>query len=72
MASRAIPLCGLQLCKLLFPSAAITAAQTTTATPAQAPVESGAPIAELAIGSSTDFFLIPGSDFDRPGACAKD
>jgi hypothetical protein len=57
MASRAI-LPGLQLCALLLLSTAGAAAQSTTSTPQQAAADSG---------TSTDFFLMPGSDFDRPG-----
>jgi hypothetical protein len=58
MAARAVLRFGLQLCALflLFPLS--TAAQTTTSTPAQPAADSG---------TSTDFFVMPGSDFDRPG-----
>jgi hypothetical protein len=58
MASRAIPRFGLHLCTFLLLSTINLTAQTTTSTPAQPPAD---------IGTSTDFFLMPGSDFDRPG-----
>jgi hypothetical protein len=57
MASRAI-LHGLQLCALLLLSTSGAAAQSTTSTAQQAEADSG---------TSTDFFVMPGSDFDRPG-----
>ncbi len=60
MASRAVLCCGLRLCSILLFLTIGTAAQTTTSTqpPAQPPADAG---------TSTDFFLMPGSDFDRPG-----
>ncbi len=67
MASHAIPRCGLQLSTLLLLSTLFTAAQTTTSAPRQSLDTSVAPNAEMNTGTSTDFFLMPGSDFDRPG-----
>jgi hypothetical protein len=58
MASRAILPFGLQLCALLLLSTTSAAAQTTNSTPQQEAADSG---------TSTDFFVMPGSDFDRPG-----
>jgi hypothetical protein len=58
MASHAILRCRLHFCALLFLFAVGAAAQTPTSTPQQ-------PVADS--GTSTDFFLMPGSDFDRPG-----
>jgi hypothetical protein len=60
MASRAVLCCGLRLCSLVLFLTTNTAAQTTTTT--QVPAQ---PSADA--GTSTDFFLMPGSDFDRPG-----
>jgi hypothetical protein len=69
MASRAVFCCGLRLCSILLFLTISTAAQTTTSTqpPAQPPAGSGAPMAGMSAGTSTDFFVMPGSDFDRPG-----
>ncbi|MFZ1941439.1 MAG: hypothetical protein WAU67_20215, partial [Terracidiphilus sp.] len=58
MASRAVLCCGLRLCWLLLFLTISTAAQTTTQPPSPAPADSS---------TSTDFFVMPGSDFDRPG-----
>ena len=58
MASRAVLCCGLRLCSLLLFLTVSAAAQTTTPTPQEAAADSG---------TSTDFFVMPGSDFDRPG-----
>jgi hypothetical protein len=58
MASRAVFCCGLRLCSLLLFLTVSAAAQTTTSTPQQVTADSG---------TSTDFFVMPGSDFDRPG-----
>lgn len=63
MASRAIPYCGLQLCALLLLSTAGAAAQSTTPAPTQPPANAG--MADM--GTSTDLWVMPGSDFDRPG-----
>jgi hypothetical protein len=60
MASRAVFCCGLRLCSILLFLTISTAAQTTTSTPAPAPSPPDT-------GTSTDFFVMPGSDFDRPG-----
>ena len=58
LASRAVLCCGLRLCSLLLFLTVSAAAQTTTPTPQEAAADSG---------TSTDFFVMPGSDFDRPG-----
>jgi hypothetical protein len=65
MASRAVLCSGLRLCSLLLLLTISTAAQTTTA---QTNSSSGqmAGMEDMS-GTSTDFFLMPGSDFDRPG-----
>jgi hypothetical protein len=65
MASRAVLCSGLRLCSLLLLLTISTAAQTTTA---QTNSSSGqmAGMDDMS-GTSTDFFLMPGSDFDRPG-----
>ena len=57
MAFRAVLCCGLRLCSILLFLTVSAAAQTTTPPPAP-PADSG---------TSTDFFIMPGSDFDRPG-----
>src|SRR5580693_9985882 len=73
MASRAVFCCGLRLCSILLflttSTAGQTTAQATTSTqpPAQPPAGSAAPMAGMSAGTSTDFFIMPGSDFDRPG-----
>jgi hypothetical protein len=75
MASSAVLCCGLRLCSILLFLTISTAAQTTTSTqpPAQPPANASAstttpPSAPPAdTGTSTDFFIMPGSDFDRPG-----
>lgn len=54
----AVQRCGLHFCALLLLFAVGAAAQTATSTLQQ-------PLADS--GTSTDFFLMPGSDFDRPG-----
>jgi hypothetical protein len=59
MACRAVLCCGLRLCSLLLFLTVSTAAQTTTQNPPPTPPEDA--------GTSTDFFVMPGSDFDRPG-----
>jgi hypothetical protein len=58
MAARAILPLGLLLCASLLLSTTSAAAQSTASTPQQASADSG---------TSTDFFVMPGSDFDRPG-----
>jgi hypothetical protein len=58
MAARAILPLGLLLCASLLLSTTSAAAQSTASTPQPAAVDSG---------TSTDFFVMPGSDFDRPG-----
>jgi hypothetical protein len=58
MAARAILPLGLLLCASLLHSTTSAAAQSTASTPQQASADSG---------TSTDFFVMPGSDFDRPG-----
>jgi hypothetical protein len=65
MASRAVLCSGLRLCSLLLLLTISTAAQTTTS---QTNSSSGqmAGMDDMS-GTSTDFFLMPGSDFDRPG-----
>jgi hypothetical protein len=63
MASRAVFCCGLRLCSILLFLTTSTAGQTTT--PATTSTQPPAPPADA--GTSTDFFLMPGSDFDRPG-----
>ena len=58
MASHAIPRFGLHLCTFFLLSTIYLTAQNQTTAPAQPPADSG---------TSTDLFLMPGSDFDRPG-----
>src|SRR3984957_12522629 len=58
MAARAILPPGLLLCALLSLSTISAAAQSTDTTPQQSSADSC---------TSTDFFGMPGSDFDRPG-----
>jgi len=58
MASRAVLCCGLRLCWLPLYLTVSTAAQTSTPAPAPPPADAG---------TSTDLFLMPASDFDRPG-----
>jgi len=73
MASRAILRCGLQLCALILLSTAGAAAQATVpqstaqTTPAVSKEDQEAMAGLADVGTSTDFFLMPGSDFDRPG-----
>jgi hypothetical protein len=75
MASRAVFCCGLRLCSILLFLTISTAAQTTTTTQPSAPSPANAgtstttppPAPPADTGTSTDFFLMPGSDFDRPG-----
>jgi hypothetical protein len=64
MASRAILRCGLQFCALLLLSTAGAAAQSTTS-PAQ--TKTGSDQMAGMSGTSTDLWVMPGSDFDRPG-----
>jgi hypothetical protein len=70
MASRAVLCCGLWLCSLLLFLTTSTAAQTTTTQSTTAQTSSGsgqmAGMEDMS-GTSTDLFLMPGSDFDRPG-----
>jgi hypothetical protein len=70
MASRAVLCCGLWLCSLLLFLTTSTAAQTTTTQSTTAQTNSGsgqmAGMEDMS-GTSTDLFLMPGSDFDRPG-----
>ena len=63
MASRAVLRCGLHLCTLLLLSTIGATAQNPTTTPQQPAAGSG---------TSTDFFVMPGSDFDRPYANQTD